>query len=168
MKVLKMEVITYKTLIQKMLFFSGLFSIVFYFRQGGKLPGLCSGNELIFRDENGHYEFAINYYKNYVNPISKDRIKEIILEALEIEKTFIQETMGAGLPGLTPSMMNQYIEYVADTVLSDYGIPKKFNVSQPLAYMDRILLDTRTNFFEGRSTSYSRVTNSESLIDDDF
>jgi len=150
------------------IFFSGLFSIIFYFRQGGLLPGLCAGNELIFRDENGHYEFALNYYKNYTQGLSKERLKEIILEALEIEKTFIAETLESGLPGLTPSMMNQYIEYVADTILTDYGLPKEFNVGQPLAYMDRILLDTRSNFFERRSTSYSRVTTTDSLIDEDF
>lgn len=150
------------------LFFSGLFSIVFYFRQGGMLPGLCKGNELIFKDENSHYEFAINYYKNYTDGLPKSRVKEIILEALEIEQTFIQETIGNGLPGLTPSMMQQYVEYVTDTILTDYGIEKLFNVGQPLAYMDRILLDSRSNFFEGRSTSYSRVTVTDSLVDDDF
>lgn len=150
------------------LFFSGLFSIVFYFRQGGMLPGLCKGNELIFKDENSHYEFAINYYKHYTDGLPKSRVKEIILEALEIEQTFIQETIGNGLPGLTPSMMQQYVEYVTDTILTDYGIEKLFNVGQPLAYMDRILLDSRSNFFEGRSTSYSRVTVTDSLMDDDF
>lgn len=65
-------------------------------------------------------------------------------------------------------MMKQYVEYVADTILTDYGIDKVFNVGQPLAYMDRILLDSRSNFFEGRSTSYSRVTVIDSLIDEDF
>ena len=149
--------------------FSSIFSLIFYFRQGGLMPGLCSGNELIFRDENGHYEFAVHYYKNHVNDyVSENRIKQMVLEALEVEKTFIKETLGSGLPGLTPSMMNQYLEYVADTVLTDYGVPKVFNVSQPLAYMDRILLDSRSNFFERRSTSYSRVSSSDSLIDEDF
>ena len=151
------------------IFFSLLFSYVFYFRQGGLMPGLCSGNELIFRDENGHYEFAVHYYKNHTSQsVPKERIKEIILEALEIEKTFNKEVLITGLPGLTSTMMEQYVEYVADTVLTDYGIPKVFNVSQPLAYMDRILLDSRSNFFERRSTSYSRVSSSDSLIDEDF
>lgn len=168
MKVLKMEVITYKNFNTKMLFFSGLFSLVFYFRQGGLMPGLCSGNELIFRDENGHYEFALNYYKNYTKGLSDERIREIILDALNIEKTFINEVLGFGLPGLTPLMMNQYVEYVTDTILVDYGLPKEFNVSQPLSYMDRILLDSRANFFERRSTSYSRINSSNSIIDDDF
>jgi ribonucleoside-diphosphate reductase beta chain len=151
------------------LFFSGLFSLVFYFRQGGKLPGLCQGNELILKDENSHYEFAVNLYKNHLpNKLSDDEILSMVLSSYEIEKTFIEETLTTGLPGLTVEKMLEYIQYVADTILIDYGLPKHFNSKQPLEYMNRILMDTRSNFFESKSGTYTHITQSENLFDDDF
>lgn len=150
------------------LFFSGLFSFVFYFRSGGLMPGLCKGNTFIMKDENNHYEFAINYYKNYCKQIDKNVIKNIILDAMEVEIEFCNEVLENELPGLTKSMMKQYIQYVTDTVLQDYGLQKEFNVSQPLDYMNRILIDTRTNFFEHLPDSYTRIQMSNDKFNEDF
>jgi ribonucleoside-diphosphate reductase beta chain len=151
------------------LFFSGLFSLVFYFRQGGKLAGLCQGNELILKDENSHYEFAVNLYQNHLKEhLSREELLSMILSAYEVEKTFIEETLTTGLPGLTVEKLIQYIQYVTDTILVDYGLNKYFNVSQPLEYMNRILMDTRSNFFESKSGTYTHITQSENLFDDDF
>lgn len=150
------------------LLFQGLFSIIFYFKDGGKLPGLCQGNLFISKDENNHYEFAVNYFNNYTNGLKPERVREIIIEGYEVEKKFVEEVLGDGLPGLLPETMVQYIQYVTDTVLQDYSLPKEFNVSNPLLYMKKIALETRSNFFEVRSTDYTRVKQSEVLFDNDF
>jgi ribonucleotide reductase beta subunit family protein with ferritin-like domain len=151
------------------LFFSSLFATVFYFRQTNKLPGLCQGNELIMKDEQAHYEFAINYYKNYIgDKIPNEELRLIILSAYEIEKEFVNEMLETGLPNLTKDLMIQYVQYVVDTILVDYGLSKEFNVSQPLEFMNRIAMSTRSNFFERKSGTYTKIKQSENLFDDDF
>lgn len=151
------------------LFFSSLFATVFYFRQGGKLPGLCQGNELIMRDENSHYEFAIHYYLNHCDvKLSDTELMSIILSAYEVEKTFVTELLEQGLPGLTKEQMLQFVQFTTDTILEDLGLDKYFNVNQPLDFMKKIALKTRSNFFERKSGEYTKLQQSDSLFDDDF
>ena len=151
------------------LFFSSLFATVFYFKAGNKVPGLIHGNELIRRDENSHYEFAVMMYKKYfTNDISLSEIKDIILEAYEVEKVFVEEMLEVELPGYTKAMVTQYIQFVTDTILQSFGISAHFKVKQPLAFMDAISLESKSNFFERRSGTYTKVEASESVFDDNF
>jgi len=148
--------------------FQVLFSYVFYFRDKEFMQGLCQANELILKDEQSHYEFAVHMYKNHLKKIDADTIKKIIMSCYDVEVTFIKETLGVGLPGLSPEMMNQFLQFVTDRVLVDFGLPREFNVTQPLAYMDKVLMETRSNFFEAKSGTYTQVTRSETKFDEDF
>lgn len=152
--------------------FSSTFAGIFYYRSLGKMPGMCQANEFIMRDENSHYDFAVYLYHNYLKEefkIDKEEIRKIILGCYEVEKTFVEESMPTGLLGLNKDQMVQYIKYVADTILLDYGLEVEFGVSQPLEYMNRIALQRKTNFFEKRETEYGRIeipNNSEGMFVD--
>ena len=154
--------------------FSSTFAGIFYFRSRNKMPGLCEANEMIMSDENSHYEFATHLYHNYLkeeHKLSEKEIKEIILECYETEKVFVEESMPTGLLGLSKNDMVLYVQFVADTILVNYGLQPHFNVKNPLKYMDRIALKRKTNFFEKRQTEYTRVdvpTNKEDMFDEDF
>lgn len=154
--------------------FASVFSGVFWFRSRNKMPGLCDANELIVRDETSHYEFALFLYKNYLKDnyrVEPEMIKEIILDCYEVEKTFVNETMPDGLKGLTKNDMVQYVQYVVDIVLDDFGIEKEFNVSNPLEYMARLGLSAKNNFFEKRVGEYTRVdipSDNQGMFDEDF
>jgi ribonucleoside-diphosphate reductase beta chain len=150
------------------IYFAGLFAAVFYFRASEKLPGLIQANELICRDEGAHYEFANHYYKNFLEAIPNATMIEMVMSAYEVEKTFVEETLGTGLPGLTSEMMIQYIQFITDNFLESYGLPKQFNVTQPLEYMNKILMNTRSNFFEKKSGTYTKIQMSDKLFSDDF
>ena len=99
--------------------FQVLFSYVFYFRDKEFMQGLCQANELILKDEQSHYEFAVHMYKNHLKKVDSDTIKKIIMSCYDVEVTFIKETLGVGLPGLSPEMMNQFLQFVTDRVLVD-------------------------------------------------
>ena len=72
------------------IFFSGSFCSIFWLKKRGLMPGLSFSNELISRDEGMHCDFAVLLHNHYLaNKVSEERIKEIILSALEIEKEFI-------------------------------------------------------------------------------
>ena len=49
------------------IFFSGSFCAIFWIKKRGMMPGLCTSNELISRDEGMHCDFAYLMYKQMVN-----------------------------------------------------------------------------------------------------
>ena len=68
------------------IFFSGSFCSIFWLKKRGLMPGLCHSNELISRDEGLHTEFAVLMYKYLNNKPTPNKIKEIITDAVSIEK----------------------------------------------------------------------------------
>jgi ribonucleoside-diphosphate reductase beta chain len=122
------------------------------------MPGLSFSNELISRDEGLHCDFACLLYNNHiVNKLSKERIREIIVNAVEIEKEFIIDALPVKLIGMNSDMMAQYIEYVADRLLQELGNDKEFNNSNPFDFMEMISLQGKTNFFEKRVGEYQKA-----------
>jgi ribonucleoside-diphosphate reductase beta chain len=89
--------------------------------------------------------------------LSKERIREIIVNAVEIEKEFIIDALPVKLIGMNSDMMAQYIEYVADRLLQELGNDKEFNNSNPFDFMEMISLQGKTNFFEKRVGEYQKA-----------
>jgi ribonucleoside-diphosphate reductase beta chain len=122
------------------------------------MPGLGFSNELISRDEGLHCDFACLLYNNHlVNKLSRDEIKEIILDAVEIEKEFILEALPVKLIGMNSDLMSQYIEFVADRLLLELGNDKVFNVTNPFDFMDMLSIQGKSNFFEKRVSEYQKA-----------
>ena len=140
------------------IFFSGSFCSIFWLKKRGLMPGLSFSNELISRDEGSHTDFAVHLHNNHVvNKVSEERIKEIILSALEIEKEFIIDALPVKLIGMNSDLMKQYLEFVTDRLLSDLGCAKVFNSTNPFDFMVNIALNGKTNFFEKRVGEYQKA-----------
>lgn len=149
------------------IFFSGSFCSIFYFKSRGLMPGLCDSNSFISRDEALHCDFAIHLLNNHiVNKPSEEKIKEILLSALEIEKEFITESLPVSLIGMNGELMKQYLEYVVDQLLIQLNCSKVFNAKNPFEFMNQIALKTKQNFFEGRSSEYKAADLSGPMIFD--
>ena len=139
------------------IFFSGSFCSIFWLKSRGLMPGLSFSNELISRDEALHCDFATHLHNNHVvNKVSKERIKEIIGSALEIEKEFITESLPVSLIGMNSKLMSEYLEYVSDVLLSDLNCEPMFGTKNPFDFMSNIALENKTNFFEKRVGDYSK------------
>ncbi len=153
------------------IFFSGSFCSIFWLKKRGLMPGLSFSNELISRDEGMHCDFAVLLHNNYLaNKVSEERIREIILSALEIEKEFITESLPVKLIGMNQDLMKQYLEFVADRLLVDLGCSKVFNAENPFDFMANISLQGKTNFFEKRVGEYQKAgvkNSSENTFDMD-
>lgn len=54
-------------------------------------------------------------------------------------------------------LMSQYIECVADRLLTELGVPKLYNSSNPFDWMELISLQGKTNFFEKRVGEYQKA-----------
>jgi ribonucleoside-diphosphate reductase beta chain len=153
------------------IFFSGSFCSIFWLKKRGLMPGLSFSNELISRDEGMHCDFAVMLHNRFVNnKVSEERIREIILSALEIEKEFITESLPVKLIGMNSDLMKQYLEFVADRLLVDLECSKVFNVENPFDFMTNISLQGKTNFFEKRVGEYQKagvMNSSENTFDMD-
>ena len=139
------------------IFFSGAFCAIYWLKEKGKMPGLCFSNELISRDESLHVEFAVKLYSMVKNKVGEDIVFEMFKNAVEIEKDFIINSLPCALLNMNSNLMSEYIEFVADRLLSQLGYSKLFNTSNPFSFMDRISLQNRTNFFEARVAEYSKA-----------
>ena len=158
------------------IFFSGSFCSIFWLKKRGLMPGLTFSNELISRDEGLHCDFACLLYVNHLqNKLSEETIREIIVDAVVIEKEFVTDALPVKLIGMNAELMCQYIEFVADRLLVALGCNKVWNATNPFDFMELISLQGKTNFFERRVGEYQKTgvsqTNSEQntfSLDEDF
>ena len=144
--------------------FSGMFAIIFWIKQFLSksticMPGLVSSNLLISRDEGLHTDYACLLYNTLTDKLNKNKIYEIVTESVNITKNFTNETIDNKLVGLNIELMNQYIEYVGDSLLIKLGYQKIFNSKNPFNWMDNIGITLKSNFHEVRPTEYQSAYN---------
>ena len=139
------------------IFFSGAFCSIFWLKKRGLMPGLTFSNELISRDEGVHCDFAVHLHNHHlINKVPKERIRSIIVDALNIEREFITESLPASLIGMNAILMTQYLEFVADRLLVELGCDREYNTTNPFDFMDMISLQGKTNFFEKKVAEYQK------------
>ena len=140
------------------IFFSGSFCSIFWLKKRGLMPGLSFSNELISRDEGLHCDFACMLYSDHVvNKLSKQKVTDIITDAVIFEKDFVSEAIPVKLIGMNADLMCQYIEFCADRLLLALGCEKYYNAVNPFDFMEMISLQGKTNFFEKRVAEYQKA-----------
>lgn len=139
------------------IFFSGSFCAIYWLKQRGFMPGLTFSNELISRDEGLHTDFAVLLYSHLNKRLNKEKIYEIVREAVSIEKEFIIDSIPCALIGMNSELMSKYIEFVADRLITQLGYPKLYNKTNPFEFMNLISMENKTNFFEKRVSEYSKA-----------
>jgi len=144
------------------IFFSGAFCSIYWLKKRGLMPGLTFSNELISRDEGMHTDLACLLFCKLKNKLNKQKVRDIIKEAVTIEKEFICDALPCKLIGMNAKLMSQYIEFVADRLLVQLGCNKIYKVSCPFDFMEMISLEGKTNFFEKRVGEYSLVSDTRS------
>jgi len=157
------------------IFFSGSFCSIFWLKKRGLMPGLSFSNELISRDEGLHCDFACLLYTRYIeNKLPEKTVKQIITDAVSIEKEFVVDAIPVKLIGMNADLMCQYIEFVADRLLVALGCSKAYNATNPFDFMEMISLQGKTNFFEKRVSEYKKAAVGTKLeqntfkLDEDF
>jgi ribonucleotide reductase beta subunit family protein with ferritin-like domain len=144
------------------IFFSGSFASIFWLKKRGLMPGITFSNELISRDEGSHCTFACLMFSYIVN--KPTTVKQIISEAVDIEKGFVTDALPVDLIGINSELMCQYIEFVADRLLVELGQTKIYNTQNPFDFMEMISLEGKTNFFERRVGEYKLAHVSDSQV----
>ncbi|KAM7341718.1 ribonucleoside-diphosphate reductase subunit M2 [Cochliomyia hominivorax] len=150
------------------IFFSGSFASIFWLKKRGLMPGLTFSNELISRDEGLHCDFAVLMFKHLVQRPSRERIIEIISEAVKIEQEFLTDALPVNLIGMNCKLMSEYIEFVADRLLVELEVGKIYNTKNPFPFMEMISLDGKTNFFERKVGEYQKLGVTAHRLDNVF
>ena len=139
------------------IFFSGSFCALFWLKKRGLMPGLTFSNELISRDEGLHCDFACLLYSMLERPLPRERLVQIVTEAVDIERAFVTEALPVSLIGMNAKLMTRYIEFVADRLLRELGAEELYGTPNPFDWMDLISMQGKTNFFERRVGEYQKA-----------
>jgi ribonucleotide reductase beta subunit family protein with ferritin-like domain len=151
------------------IFFSASFCAIYWLKKRGLMPGLCFSNELISRDEGMHCTFAVTMLRKMVKP-EPYAVQKLINGAVKCELEFVQRALPVDLIGMNSGMMSQYVEFVADILLTQLGYRKLYNTANPFDWMELISLAPKSNFFERKVSDYKRAAGSEAefVLNDDF
>lgn len=136
-------------------FFSASFCAIFWLKKRGLLPGLCSSNEFISRDEGLHCDFACLLYSMLQSKLSQERVHEIVQSAVEAELEFVRDSLPVAVIGMNADDMAQYVKFVADRLLVALNYDKLFRVANPFDWMEMQALQGKANFFEKRVSEYN-------------
>ncbi|XP_055354075.1 ribonucleoside-diphosphate reductase subunit M2 B-like isoform X2 [Paramacrobiotus metropolitanus] len=138
------------------IFFSGSFAAIFWLKKRGLMPGLTYSNELISRDEGLHCDFACLLFQHVRRKPRPRRVLAIIRAAVRVEQEFLAVALPVHLIGMNCRLMCQYIQFVADRLLTELGVDKYYNTANPFDFMENISLEGKANFFEKRVGEYQR------------
>lgn len=155
------------------IFFSSAFASIFYYKKRGLMPGLSLSNKFIARDEGLHRDFGCELFKILRSlgelKITDEEVYQIVNDSVMVEENFVKESLNVDLIGINSDTMNQHVRFVADHLLQQLGLEKKYNVEEPFDWMNLISLTGKQNFFEGRVAEYKKVRSDMTFeIENDF
>ena len=150
------------SLVLEGIFFYSSFAVMFGLQRQNKMVGSAEQIQYIMRDESQHLNFGIELINTIKkeqpelwNDELKQRIINIIKEAVVLEYTYAQKVFPTGIVGLNSANFKQYIEYIADRRLESIGLPIQHGCENPFPWMSEAIdLNKEKNFFETRVTEY--------------
>jgi ribonucleoside-diphosphate reductase beta chain len=140
------------------------FAMLLSFQRYGKMKGMCKVAEWSLRDESQHAEGMTELFKEMcmgfpeiVSDSFKKALYDDFRKVVELEDKFIDLVYSEGEPeGITADDVKQYIRYIADQRLIGLGMKANWEVDNPLEWLDYVLAEGSTNFFEQRTSEYSK------------
>ncbi len=143
------------------------FAVLLNFPRVNKMKGMGQIVTWSARDESLHTASIIRLFHTFIgeNPEIwtedfQDSLYAACRTVVEQEDSFIDLAFGlGGVDGLAGEEVKRYIRYIADRRLSQLGLQPIFRTARnPLPWMDEVLNGMEhTNFFENRSTEYSKA-----------
>jgi ribonucleoside-diphosphate reductase beta chain len=142
------------------------FIMLLNFPRTGKMKGMGQIVTWSIVDETMHAESMIKLFRTYIeenkeiwNDELKGKIYSIAEKMVQLEDKFIDLAFSMGpMDRLTADDVKQYIRYIADRRLISLGLKGIMKVKRnPLPWVEEMInAPTHTNFFENRSTDYSK------------
>ncbi len=142
------------------------FVMLLSYQRFGKMKGMVKISEWSLRDETQHVDGMSELFREHckenpeiVNDEFKAQIYSMYRTAISLEDKFLDLVYQMGEPeGLTKSEVKTYIRYIADRRLVMLGLKPNWNVDKnPLPWLEWVLNEGHTNFFEQRVSEYSKA-----------
>jgi ribonucleoside-diphosphate reductase beta chain len=161
-KKLLRNLIGFYCVLEGIFFYCGFTQILSMGRRN-KMNGTAEQFQYILRDESMHLNFGIDVINQIKleNPQlwdeeMQDQAAGMILQGMQLEIEYARDTMPRGVLGMNASMMEEYLNYIANRRLVQIGLPEEFpNSENPFPWMSEIMdLRKEKNFFETRVIEY--------------
>ena len=145
------------------IFFYCGFTQILSMGRRNKMTGVAEQFQYILRDESMHLNFGIDVINQIKleNPhlwteSFQQEVVQMILEGTALEIEYARDTMPRGVLGMNASMMEEYLQFIANRRLTQLGLPEQFPGAQnPFPWMSEIMdLRKEKNFFETRVIEY--------------
>jgi ribonucleoside-diphosphate reductase beta chain len=155
------DLIGYYAIMEGIFFYAGFAMMLAMLRQN-KMVGVGEQFQYILRDESVHLAFGVDLVNTIVaenpaiwTPAFQQIIINNITKAVALEHKYVDDAMPRGILGLNPSMVKEYVSYIADRRLERLNLPRQYNVKNPLPWMSEVIdMPKEKNFFETRVTEY--------------
>lgn len=142
------------------------FAILLNFARFKKMLGMCKVVEWSIRDETLHCEAMCRLTRQLIEENHwvwtddfKATIYQICRTMVDLEDGFIDLCFreAGEIEGLTPTAVKRYIRYIADRRLHMLGLKANYGAEgENLDWIDWMLGEGHSNFFETRETEYSK------------
>lgn len=161
-KALLENLIAFYSVLEGIFFYCGFTQILSMGRRN-KMTGVAEQFQYILRDESMHVNFGVDVINQIKieNPHlwdaqMRDKATQMILEGTELEIQYARDSMPRGVLGMNASIMEEYLQFIANRRLAQLGLPEQFKgVTNPFPWMSEIMdLRKEKNFFETRVTEY--------------
>ena len=156
------NLIAFNCVLEGIFFYCGFTQILSMGRRN-KMTGTAEQFQYILRDESMHVNFGIDVINQIKieNPHlwdeqMKNEAAQMILEGTELEVMYARATMPRGVLGMNASMMEEYLQFIANRRLTQIGLEEEFKgATNPFPWMSEIMdLRKEKNFFETRVIEY--------------
>lgn len=103
--------------------------------------------------------------------LTEEEVRTIVMEAVEIEKDFVFESLKVDLLGINKELLSEYISFCGDMIAQEFGFNPIYKAKQPFDFMVKNDIRGKVNFFEKRSGEYTTIKRENvdfSKISEDF
>ena len=127
------------------------------------MPGSAEMIQFINRDEDMHLKLFVNIFNTIKTEQPelwtesfKERIRQNVKDAVEMEYNWGRSCIGEGILGLNPENLKEYLQFVGDMRLKQIGLAPVWNSKNPFSWIDEITQGNmiEVNFFEGTVREY--------------
>ena len=156
------DLIAFYVIFEGMWFYTGFAQILSLGRRN-KMIGVAEMYQYILRDESVHLNFGIDVINQIKienphlwTPDFQREVRQMFLEACELEIGYSRDTMPHGFLGLNAQQCETYMHFIVNRRCQQLGMAPLFpQPANPFPWMSEIIdLQKEKNFFETRVTDY--------------
>ncbi|CCD24509.1 ribonucleotide-diphosphate reductase subunit RNR4 NDAI_0D01950 [Naumovozyma dairenensis CBS 421] len=143
------------------IFFSGVYAALGWLGNTAGFPGISTANKFICRDKGAYADFGCLLFAHLKTKPDAKIVEKIITEAVDIELDVMNKAFEVEKFGVDPALIKQYVQFIADSLLSSFGNDKVYNVTNPFEFMAGATQIGKSNFFEKKVSDFTKVTTAD-------